>query len=74
LRLWYKIKKFILNKKLFVTKLIDGCAIFFLGQRKPTWAKVGNLAYKKISIFDNGFIDHMKVRSGDDGLCKLRRK
>ncbi|MFT5753399.1 MAG: glycosyltransferase involved in cell wall biosynthesis [Flavobacterium sp.] len=42
-----------------------------------SWAKIGkpymgvgrNLAYKKSVFFDNnGFIDHMKVRSGDDDL------
>lgn len=42
-----------------------------------SWAKVGhpymgvgrNLAYKKEEFFNvNGFIDHMKIRSGDDDL------
>ncbi len=42
-----------------------------------SWAKMGkpymgvgrNLAYKKEEFFNvNGFIDHMKIRSGDDDL------
>ncbi len=65
-----KIPKSFLNKIIRYETLLTAVQYF-------SWAKVGkpfmgvgrNLAYKKEVFFDvNGFIDHMKIRSGDDDL------
>lgn len=60
----------------FLNKIIRFDALLMATQYF-SWAKVGypymgvgrNLAYKKEEFFNvNGFIDHMKIRSGDDDL------
>jgi len=65
-----KIKNSFLNKIIRYETLLTAVQYF-------SWAKAGlpymgvgrNLAYKKSVFFDNnGFVDHMKVRSGDDDL------
>lgn len=65
-----KIKGSFLNKIIRYETLLSAVQYF-------SWAKIGkpfmgvgrNLAYKKSVFFDNrGFMDHMKVRSGDDDL------
>ncbi len=65
-----KIKGSFLNKIIRYETLLTAIQYF-------AWAKIGkpymgvgrNLAYKKSVFFDNrGFMDHMRVRSGDDDL------
>ena len=65
-----KIAKSFLNKIIRFETLLTAVQYF-------SWAKMGhpymgvgrNLAYKKEEFFNvNGFIEHMKVRSGDDDL------
>lgn len=65
-----KIKNSFLNKIIRYETLLTAVQYF-------SWAKIGkpymgvgrNLAYKKSVFFDNrGFMDHMRVRSGDDDL------
>jgi glycosyltransferase involved in cell wall biosynthesis len=65
-----KIRGSLLNKIIRYETLLTAVQYF-------SWAKIGkpymgvgrNLAYKKSVFFDNrGFMDHMKVRSGDDDL------
>ena len=65
-----KIPKSFLNKIIRFETMLTAVQYF-------SWAKMGhpymgvgrNLAYKKEEFFNvNGFIDHMKVRSGDDDL------
>ena len=65
-----KIKDSFLNKLIRFETLITAVQYF-------SWAKAGypymgigrNLAYKKDEFFNvNGFINHMKIRSGDDDL------
>lgn len=65
-----KIPKSFLNKIIRFETMLTAVQYF-------SWAKVGqpymgvgrNLAYKKEEFFNvNGFIDHMKIRSGDDDL------
>jgi len=65
-----KIKGSFLNKIIRFETMLTAIQYF-------SWAKIGhpymgvgrNLAYKKDEFFKvNGFIDHMKIRSGDDDL------
>ena len=65
-----KIPKSFLNKIIRFETMLTAVQYF-------SWAKLGhpfmgvgrNLAYKKEEFFSvNGFIDHMKIRSGDDDL------
>jgi len=65
-----KIQKSFLNKIIRFETMLTAVQYF-------SWAKMGrpymgvgrNLAYKKEEFFNvNGFIDHMKIRSGDDDL------
>ena len=65
-----KIKNSFLNKLIRFETLLSATSYF-------SWAKLGkpymgvgrNLAYKKEEFFNvRGFMDHMKVRSGDDDL------
>jgi len=65
-----KVAKSFLNKIIRFETMLTAVQYF-------SWAKMGrpymgvgrNLAYKKEEFFNvNGFIDHMKVRSGDDDL------
>ncbi|MSP85599.1 MAG: glycosyltransferase [Flavobacteriaceae bacterium] len=65
-----KVKGSFLNKIIRYDTMITAVQYF-------SWAKIGhpymgvgrNLAYKKDDFFKvNGFIDHMKIRSGDDDL------
>ena len=65
-----KIPKSFLNKIIRFETMLTAVQYF-------SWAKLGqpymgvgrNLAYKKEEFFNvNGFIDHMKIRSGDDDL------
>jgi glycosyltransferase involved in cell wall biosynthesis len=65
-----KIKNSFLNKLIRFETLLSAVSYF-------SWAKMGkpymgvgrNLAYKKEEFFNvRGFMDHMKVRSGDDDL------
>ena len=65
-----KIKNSFLNKIIRFETLMTAVQYF-------SWAKIGapymgvgrNLAYKKSEFYKvNGFIDHMKIRSGDDDL------
>jgi hypothetical protein len=65
-----KIKGSFLNKIIRFETMLTAVQYF-------SWAKIGrpymgvgrNLAYKKDEFFKvNGFIDHMKIRSGDDDL------
>ena len=65
-----KIPKSFLNKIIRFETLLTAVQYF-------SWAKIGmpymgvgrNMAYKKEEFFNvNGFIDHMKIRSGDDDL------
>src|SRR6478752_2833275 len=65
-----KISNSFLNKIIRYETLLTAMQYF-------SWAKIGkpymgvgrNLAYKKEEFFNvNGFIDHMKIRSGDDDL------
>lgn len=65
-----KIAGSFLNKLIRFETLITATSYF-------AWAKIGrpymgvgrNMAYKKEEFFNvNGFIDHMKIRSGDDDL------
>jgi glycosyltransferase involved in cell wall biosynthesis len=65
-----KVKGSFLNKLIRFDALLNATQYF-------SWAKIGrpymgvgrNLAYKKDEFFKvNGFIDHMKIRSGDDDL------
>lgn len=65
-----KVKGSFLNKIIRFDALLNATQYF-------SWAKIGrpymgigrNLAYKKDEFFKvNGFIDHMKIRSGDDDL------
>ena len=65
-----KVKGSFLNKIIRFDSLLNATQYF-------SWAKIGrpymgvgrNLAYKKDEFFKvNGFIDHMKIRSGDDDL------
>ncbi len=60
----------------FFNKMVRFDALL-LATQYFSWAKIGkpfmgigrNLAYKKEAFFNvNGFIDHMKIRSGDDDL------
>lgn len=65
-----KVAKSFLNKIIRFETMLTAVQYF-------SWAKMGkpymgvgrNLAYKKEEFFNvNGFIDHMKIRSGDDDL------
>ncbi|KAB1155070.1 glycosyltransferase [Flavobacterium luteum] len=65
-----KISRSFLNKIIRFETMLTAVQYF-------SWAKIGhpymgvgrNLAYKKEEFFNvNGFIDHMKIRSGDDDL------
>ena len=65
-----KIEKSFLNKIIRFETMLTAVQFF-------SWAKAGrpymgvgrNLAYKREEFFNvNGFIDHMKIRSGDDDL------
>lgn len=65
-----RIPKSFLNKIIRFETLLTAVQYF-------SWAKIGmpymgvgrNMAYKKEEFFNvNGFIDHMKIRSGDDDL------
>ncbi|HBK82800.1 MAG TPA: glycosyl transferase family 2, partial [Flavobacterium sp.] len=65
-----KIKNSFLNKIIRFETVLTAIQYF-------SWAKVGkpymgvgrNLAYKKSVFFDNrGFMNHMKIKSGDDDL------
>jgi glycosyltransferase involved in cell wall biosynthesis len=65
-----KVKNSLLNKIIRFETLMTAVQYF-------SWAKIGspymgvgrNLAYKKEEFYKvNGFIDHMKIRSGDDDL------
>lgn len=65
-----KIPNSLLNKLIRFETLLTAVQYF-------SWAKIGlpymgvgrNMAYKKEEFFNvNGFIDHMKIRSGDDDL------
>lgn len=65
-----KIKNSFLNKIIRFETLLTATQYF-------SWAKIGkpymgvgrNMAYKREEFFNvNGFIDHMKIRSGDDDL------
>lgn len=67
---YIKIKNSFLNKLIRFETLMTAVQYF-------SWAKIGfpymgvgrNLAYKKEEFYNvNGFIDHMKIRSGDDDL------
>lgn len=66
----YEKQKTFLNKIIRFETLLTATQYF-------SWAKIGkpymgvgrNLAYKRQEFFNvNGFIDHMKIRSGDDDL------
>lgn len=65
-----KIKKSFLNKLIRFETLITAIHYFsFANQGLPYMGVGRNLAYKKEEFFKaNGFISHIKVRSGDDDL------
>lgn len=67
---YHKIKNSFLNKIIRFETMLTATQYF-------SWAKIGfpymgvgrNLAYKKEAFYNvNGFISHMKIRSGDDDL------
>jgi glycosyltransferase involved in cell wall biosynthesis len=65
-----KIKNSILNKIIRFETLLTATQYFSWARLGKPYMGVGrNLAYKKEEFFNtNGFIDHMKIRSGDDDL------
>ena len=65
-----KIKKSFLNKVVRFETLITAVNYFSFAKFGLPYMGVGrNLAYTKKTFFDaNGFIRHIKVRSGDDDL------
>ena len=65
-----KIKKSFLNKLIRFETLITAVNYFSFAKSGLPYMGVGrNLAYTKKEFFDaNGFINHIKVRSGDDDL------
>lgn len=65
-----KIKKSLLNKLIRFETLLTGIHYFSFAIIGIPYMGVGrNLAYKKSEFFNaNGFIGHIKVRSGDDDL------
>ncbi len=67
---YIKVKKSFLNKLIRFETLITAIQYFSFAKLGIPYMGVGrNLAYTKKEFFDNnGFVDHMKVRSGDDDL------
>ncbi len=65
-----KVAKSFLNKIIRLETMLTATQYFSWAKMKHPYMGVGrNLAYKKEEFFNvNGFIDHMKVRSGDDDL------
>ncbi len=65
-----KIPNSFLNKLIRYETLLTAVQYFSWSKAGKPFMGVGrNLAYKKDVFFDNrGFIDHMKIRSGDDDL------
>ncbi|NBL64502.1 glycosyltransferase [Flavobacterium sp. NST-5] len=65
-----KVAKSFLNKIIRFETMLTATQYFSWAKIKHPYMGVGrNLAYKKEEFFNvNGFIDHMKVRSGDDDL------
>lgn len=65
-----KIAKSFLNKIIRFESMLTAVQYFSWAKMKHPYMGVGrNLAYKKEEFFNvNGFIDHMKIRSGDDDL------
>lgn len=65
-----KIKKSFLNKLIRFETFVTAIQYFSLAKLGSAYMGVGrNLAYTKKEFFNvNGFVEHMKVRSGDDDL------
>lgn len=65
-----KVKKSLLNKLIRFETLITAINYFSFTKMGIPYMGVGrNLAYKKSEFFDiNGFMSHMRIRSGDDDL------
>lgn len=65
-----KVAKSFLNKIIRFETMLTAIQYFSWAKMKHPYMGVGrNLAYKKEEFFNvNGFIDHMKIRSGDDDL------
>jgi len=67
---YQKIKKSFLNKLIRFETLLTAIHYFSFAEIGLPYMGVGrNLAYKKSEFFNaNGFMSHMKIRSGDDDL------
>ena len=67
---YQKIKKSFLNKLIRFETLLTAIHYFSFAEIGLPYMGVGrNLAYKKSEFFNaNGFMNHMKIRSGDDDL------
>ena len=65
-----KVKNSFLNKLIRFETLMTAVQYFSWAKNGSPYMGVGrNLAYKKEEFYNvNGFIDHMKIRSGDDDL------